>query len=44
MKLYHGSKNIIEHPIYGYGKNIMIMVLDFIVQKILRWQKSGQFH
>lgn len=31
-KIYHGSKDIIEKPIFGLGKNIMTMVWVFIAQ------------
>ena len=34
MILYHGSNHIIDKPLYGAGRNIMIMVLDFTVQRI----------
>lgn len=34
VRLYHGSKNIIEMPEYGKGRATMITEKDFIVRKI----------
>lgn len=42
-QLFHGSDHIIETPIYGVGKNTMIMDRDSTVPKILPWQRNGRY-
>lgn len=44
MILYHGSEKIIENPIFGAGKKNNVLGWDFIVQKVMIWQKNGQYH
>lgn len=34
-EIYHGSRNIIEKPLFGHGKPIMIMALAFIVLRAM---------
>lgn len=41
LVIYHGSKDIIENHIIMMGKLKMIMVLDFIAQKVWNLQKNG---
>ena len=40
MKLYHGSKNIIEHPIYGYGKKYNDYGLGFYCTENIEMAKE----
>lgn len=40
MKLYHGSENIIEHPIYGYGKKYNDYGLGFYCTENIEMAKE----
>lgn len=41
ITIYHGSEKIIEQPIFGEGKKIMILVLDFTVRQMKLLLKNG---
>lgn len=43
ITLFHGSEKVIEHPVFGAGKSIMILALAFTARKARRWQRSGPF-
>lgn len=41
MIVYHGSTKEIIAPIFCIAVPILILVLDFILQRIGEWQKPG---
>lgn len=43
ITLFHGSEKVIENPVFGEGKSIMILALAFTARKARRWQRNGPF-
>lgn len=43
ITLFHGSEKVIEHPVFGAGKSIMISGLAFTARRTRHWQRNGPF-